>query len=224
MLITETIKKSTAAIKLRRNAAENKSKATSYLAALTKLDQTTKSIKKTLTCATEMKTHGIIEKPIMTDAVQKELLDCIDECGNGVSPDTEDQLTLEKVKLLQTKGDAIFSTMRIVWKDAAASYAKGPSGYLSMISGLTSDRKQANDILANINKLITGDPSSNAIVNLVSNVDAAKSITNEFSINPQIESFLKKVSSQQATIADLSPDVIAWLKEKRLMDKLKVRF
>ena len=40
----------------------------------------------------------------------------------------------------------------------------------------------------------------------------------------EIERFLKKVSAQQATVIDLTPNVLAWLKEKNLTGKLRVRF
>ena len=75
-----------------------------------------------------------------------------------------------------------------------------------------------------IKKTIDGEPSIQSISKLVDDVAEAQKITDSFSIGPKIESFLKKVSSQQATVADLTPDVTAWLKEKKLMGKLKVRF
>lgn len=58
----------------------------------------------------------------------------------------------------------------------------------------------------------------------MSDVKEAKEITDSFSLNPVIEAFLKKVSAQQATVADLTPDVIKWLQDKQLLSKLKVRF
>ena len=51
-----------------------------------------------------------------------------------------------------------------------------------------------------------------------------KKIADEFSLNPEIEVFLKKVSALQATVADLTPDTLTWLKEKNLTSKLKIRF
>lgn len=224
MLLSETIQKSTTAIKLRRNATDNKAKAESYFKALTQLDQTAKSIEGTLKCAIEMKSQGIVSEPILAEATRADLLSCIDSCGNGVSPDSEEQLSLATVKLLQSKGDAIASSIKVVWKDAAANYAKGSTGYLSMIGSLTYNPKQAKDLVEGINKTVEGDPSIKSIGKLVADVAEAKKITDSFSIGPKIESFLKKVSSQQATVADLTPDVTAWLKEKKLMGKLKVRF
>jgi len=224
MLLSETIQKSTTAIKLRRNATDNKSKAESYFKALTQLDQTAKSIEGTLKCAIEMQTQGIVADPILVEDVRADLLTCIDSCGNGVSPDSEEQLSLATVKLLQSKGDAIASSIKVVWKDAASNYAKGSTGYLSMIGNLTDNPKQAKDLVEGINKTVDSDPSIKSISKLVADVAEAKKITDSFSIGPKIESFLKKVSSQQATVADLTPDVTAWLKEKKLMGKLKVRF
>lgn len=49
-------------------------------------------------------------------------------------------------------------------------------------------------------------------------------LADEFSLNPEIEVFLKKVSSLQATVADLTPDILTWLKGKNLTSKLKIRF
>lgn len=224
MLLREAIQKSTTAIKLRRNATDNKAKAESYFKALTQLDKASKSIEGTLKCAIEMKSQGIISAPILEETTKTDLLSCIDSCGNGVSPDSEEQLSLDTVKLLQSKGDAIASSIKVAWKDAAASYAKGSTGYLSMIGNLTDNPKQAKELVEGINKIVGGDPSIKAISQLVDDVAEAKKITDSFSIGPNIESFLKKVSLQQATVADLTPDVIAWLKGKKLMGKLKVRF
>ena len=224
MLLSNTIQKSTTAIKLRRNATDNKAKAESYFKALSQLDQTAKSIETTLKCAIEMKCQGIISESILVEEVKADLLACIDSCGNGVTPDSEEQLSLATVKLLQSKGDAIASSIKVVWKEAASNYAKGSTGYLSMIGSLTDNPKQARELVEGINKTIEGDPSINSISKLVIDVAEAKKITDSFSIGPKIESFLKKVSSQQATVADLTPDVITWLKEKKLMGKLKVRF
>lgn len=224
MLLSETIQKSTTAIKLRRNATDNEAKAESYFKALTQLDQTAKSIEGTLKCAIEMKSQGIVSEPILAEATRVDLLSCIDSCGNGVSPDSEEQLSLATVKLLQSKGDAIASSIKAIWKDAAANYAKGSTGYLSVIGNLTDNPKQANDLVEGIKKTVDGAPSIKTIGKLVADVAEAQKITDSFSIGPKIESFLKKVSSQQATVADLTPDIIAWLKEKKLMGRLKVRF
>lgn len=93
-----------------------------------------------------------------------------------------------------------------------------------MISGLTQDPKKSKELGERITKTVAGGLSISAINSLVSDVKEAKAITDSFSLSQSIEDFLKKVSSQQATITDLTPEVMQWLKDKKLLSKLKVRF
>ena len=221
MLLTEIIKNSNTAIQTRRRAIENKQHAESYAKALVQLNQVTGSIKGVLDCATAMKECGIVETPILEENARNQLLSCIDNCGQGVS---ELSLTMETVRLLKKKGEIVSGQIKIVWKDSSQKYAEGSKGYLSIIGGLSPDPKRAKELADNINKTISSDPTIKGIRSLMDNVSEAQQIAEAFSLNPQIESFLKKVSSQQATVFDLTPDVLTWLKEKNLMNKLKIRF
>ena len=221
MLLTESIKNCTFAIKERRATIERKQYAETYAKALAQLDQVAESIKGALDCAAAMKEKGIVSTPLMDVPTRSELLACIDDCGNGVS---EMQLTLETVRLLKSKGDAVTTQIKIVWRDAAQKYSDGSKGYLSMIGGLSNDPKRAKELADNITQTVAGDPSIKAVNRLVSDVAEAKQIADKFSLNPEIEDFLKKVSSQRATVLDLTPSILTWLKEKRLTSKLKIRF
>lgn len=221
MLLTETIKNSTSAIKKRRATIESKQHAEAYGSALAQLSLATERIKVTLDCAIAMKDSGIVCAPIMEESVHSDLLACIDDCGNGVHEIT---LSLEAVRLLKSKGDALATQLKIVWKEAAEEYAEGTKGYLSMISGLSADPKRSKELADSIGKLVASDPSVGGINSLVSNVAEAKKIVEAFSLNPEIEKFLKKVSAQQATVVDLTPNILAWLTEKNLTSKLRVRF
>ena len=221
MLLTETIKNSTSAITKRRAAQESKQNAENYGKAITQLDQTISVIRVTLECSEALKTKGIVSAPVMDEDTRTEILECFDTCGNGIE---NMDLTLETVKLLRSKGDAFLTTIKIVWKDAARKYSEGTTGYLSMIAGLSPDPKKARELADSISKAADGDPSMKAIDGLIANVQEAKKITDAFALNPEIEAFLKKVSSQQATVFDLTPSILAWLKEKNLTGKLKLRF
>lgn len=221
MLLTEIIKNSTSAIKKSRATIESKQHAETYAKALVQLAQATESIKSTLDCAVAMKESGIVSTPLMEVISRGDLLACINDCGNGIS---EMQLTLEAVKLLKSKGDAFTAQIKIVWRDAAQKYSDGSKGYLSMIGGLSNNPKRAKELADSITKTVIGDPSINAINTLISDVEEASQIAEAFSLNPEIEGFLKKVSSQQATVIDLTPNILDWLKEKKLIGKLKIRF
>ena len=221
MLLTETIKNTTTAIKTRRATLENKQNAELYAKALFQLAQQHDAIKSVLDCAKELKDKGIVDKSVLPKSVRDGLLESVGDCGSAIA---EGKLTLDAVKVLQTKGENYANQLRIVWKDAATKYAEGTKGYLSMISGLTQDPRKARELGDNITRTVEGALSINAIGKLVSDVKEAKEITDSFSLNPTIEAFLKKVSSQQATVADLTPEVTKWLQEKQLVSKLRLRF
>lgn len=221
MLLTETIKNSISAIKKHHAVIESKRYAETYAKALAQLVQVTEGIKSTLDCAIVMKERGIVSTPLVDETTRSDLLDCINDCGHGVS---EMKLTLEAVGLLKSKGDAIATQIKIVWRDASVKYSDGSKGYLSMIGGLSSDPKRAEELVDTITKTVAGDPSIKAVKSLVADVAEAKKITDEFSLNPEIEDFLKMVSAQRATVFDLTPNILTWLKKKNLTSKLKIRF
>lgn len=221
MLLTETIKSSTSAITKKRVAQESKQNAENYGKAITQLDQAISVIRVTLECSEALKAKGLVLSPIMDGDTRDEFFECFDSCGNGIE---NMDLTLETVKLLRSKGETFLTTIGIAWKDAARKYAEGTAGYLLMIAGLSSDSKKALDLAGSISKAADGGPSIKAIDKLIANVQEAKRIIDAFALNPEIETFLKKVSSQQATVFDLTPNILSWLNEKNLTNKLKLRF
>ena len=221
MLLTETIKNCTSAINKRRAIIESKQHAETYAKALAQLSQSTKHIKNSIDCATAIKENGIVQTPLIDEDTRSELLACIDDCGNGVA---EMSLTMETVRLLKAQGDSLVMHIKMKWQDGAREYSDGPKNYLSIIGSLTSNPKLAKDLADRIDRTVSGNPSIMAVNNLLSDVAEAKQITDQFSLKPEIEDFLKKVSSQQASVLDLTPDIIAWLKEKNLRQKLKIRF
>ena len=151
--------------------------------------------------------------------------------GSGNTENFGEKLFIDKIQeylddtnIIYWKGDIIAGQIKIVWKDAAGKYAEGSSGYLSMIGGLSADPKRAKELADNISKAVAADPTIKGISSLISDVAEAKKIIEAFSLNPEIEAFLKKVSAQQATVLDLTPNILSWLKEKKLTSKLKIRF
>ena len=93
-----------------------------------------------------------------------------------------------------------------------------------MIGGLTDNPNDAAELSKKIRELTEGTVSLKSIDSLVESVSKAKKITDSFSLNSDIELFLKKVSSRQATIRDITPNILKWLTEKNLLDKLRVNY
>ena len=221
MLLTETIKNCITAINTRRAILENKHYTEIYAKALSQLAGVNSFIRKTFDCAHVMKEQGIINEPIIDANTKQDILDCIDDCGNAICERT---LTLDTVHLLQSKGDTIHTQIKLTWKSAAKKYSEGIKGYLSMIGGLSENPQRVRTLIDNIDKAVSKEPTRNVIISLIENVAEAKSITDTFALNKNIEAFLQKVSLQQATVDDLNPIIMDWLKEKHLTKKLYLKF
>ena len=202
MLLTEIIKNSTTAITTRRTTLESKQEAELYTKALLLSVQQHDVIKSLLDCAAEMKAKGIVEKSVLPKSVRDDLLTSVDDCGSAIAGGN---LTLDAVKVLQTKGENYASQLKLAWKDAATKYSGGTKGYISMIGGLTQDPRKARELGDNITRTVEGALSIGAINKLVADVGEAKAIIDAFSLSPAVETFLKKVSSAQATVTDLTP-------------------
>ncbi len=221
MLLTKTIKNTTTAIETRRATLENKQSAERYSKALSQLSKQYSSIKNAIDCAEEIKDKKIVERSVFPKSIRDSLLESVISCGSAIDNGT---LTADAVKVLQTKADIFDNHLKIIWKDAATKYSDGTKGYLSMISGFTDDPRKAKELSESITKTVNSTLSIKAINKLVDDVNKAKVITESFSLNQTIEVFLRKVSAQQATVTDLTPEVLQWLKDKKLLSKLKVSF
>ena len=210
-----------AAIKTRRATLESKQHAETYAKALSELSRVKTSISDTLDCMVSMKQHGIVKEPLMDEATKRDLLNCVNDCGNAIEERT---LAIDTVRLLQSKGDSVLKQVKVIWKDASTKYSDGIKGYLSIIGGLSDNPNKAKSLGDRIDCAIAGEPSIKAIIGLVDDVAEAKRITDAFAINPTIEIFLKRVSSGGATAVDLTPPVMTWLIEQNLLDKVKLKF
>ena len=221
MLLTETINNSISAIQRKRTAQENKQSAEAYASALAKLNSASDKLKTTLKCASALKERGIVNQPLMTAQTRDSLIECTNNCGKGLYDGT---LTSDMVAVLKTKSESFSDQIQNAWSGAAAKYASGTCGYLTIICNLTEDPLKSRALIDSINKKTASGLSVKSIDDLITDVEQARKITKSFALNPTIEAFLKKVSLQQATLCDLTPEIYAWLQEKQVENKIKIRF
>ena len=221
MLLTDSIKKATTAIQRRRTAQESKQAAVAYVAALSQLSEVSEKLKSSMSCAETMKEKLVVDHPVMSSQTRDDFIDCINNCGKAIS---DGELTPDMVSILKAKTDNFTSQILVTWKEASVHYSEGTRGYLSMIGGLTDNPRVAIELSEKIRELTEGAVSIKSIDSLIESVSKAKTITDSFSLNADIELFLKRVSSRQATIRDLTPNILKWLTEKNLLDKLKVNY
>ena len=221
MLLSETITTCINAINEKRAAQDRKKSIEEFSTALANLNTVCSQLGTVTKCMKELKKLGIISTPVMASTTRDDLLSSVYDCGSGIE---DGSLSKDTVKIFTSHVNTAKAELNNAWESNAGIYSDGSRGYISMIAGLTDDPKKTRELEQTIQKIASGAISLKQINDLISSVAAANEIKACFSLEPQIQIFLQKVSSEQATVADLTPAVQEWLKEKNLMDKLKICF
>ena len=113
----------------------------------------------------------------------------------------------------------------ITWKEAANDLSNGVENSLASLKGLLQNKQEAEDLLETLQKAKVSIPgSSKAIDTFLENVKRGKGLIDGLHLDEEAEKFIVKVRTQQATVADLSPHIMDWLKENHLTGQIKVRF
>ena len=93
------------------------------------------------------------------------------------------------------------------------------------MKGLLQNKQEAEDLLEVLKKAKVSIPgSSKAIDAFLENVKRGKYLIDGLHLDEEAEKFIVKVRTQQATVADLTPHVLKWIKDNNLMNTMKVRF
>lgn len=66
--------------------------------------------------------------------------------------------------------------------------------------------------------------SSKGIDDFLEKVSRGKDIVDNLHLDEEVEKFINKVKMQKATVSDLTPHILEWLKDNNLMNTMKVRF
>lgn len=220
-MLIEIIYSSISTIENKRNAQDSKQSAQAFSDALVYLSNVSEQLSSVLDCVDAIKEHGISAVPILSVEMRNDLAFSVNDCGRCVYEGT---LRRETVKVLQSHLNTIKNKLDSAWKIAASAYSDGPKGYLSMLGGLTDNPSLAKELETAICDSTGKFPTKKSIKLLADSVSKAQALTSSFALKPDIELFLKKIKEQRATVADLSPEVLEWLKEKSMSQKLKVKF
>lgn len=220
-MITDTINRCISAITQKKATAEKKQSADEFQKALASLSKECQLLSQSLDIIQGMNDNHIANSAFIDVGLKNELLGAIGQFGEGLEGGG---LSREKVQVFSSNVKQLSKDLSAAWKDCSSHYAAGISGYLGIIQGLSDNPKEVEDLNARIEKLTANEPSLSSAKKLSADVAQAKEIIAHFSLKPEIEAFLRKVASKQATVKDLSPSVIAWLEDQKLLAKLKIMF
>lgn len=216
-MLTETINRCIQAVEEKNDQQSRKHKIEESRAALGLLDHSIRDANALVEAINAMRANHLAETPVLQKDTWEELRQSVNQCGLEAS---SGKLMTATVRALQLQLKSARTELDTRWKAEAAAYADGPRGYLSMIANLTAHPADAVKLGTTIETLTTEAPTAKKIATLVDKVAEAKQITEEFSLKPEVEQFLKKVSAQRATLMDLTPGVVQWLQEKKLLGRI----
>ena len=220
-MITNSIQSCMSAIKDKQALLQNKQSREEYQKILAALDTACKSLRCSLDTIDGLKKYHISDSATMDDGIRNELLEAIDQCGSALE---SGQLNRAAVTELRYQTNQLQQSVASAWKECSEDYSAGVSMRLGVVHGLSDNPGEIAELKSRITKLTEGDPSAVSAKKLAADVTRAKEIISQFSLKPGIEAFLNKVSSKQATVQDLSPEILHWLEHQKLLTKLKISF
>lgn len=157
-----------------------------------------------------------------TVEIKDSLQDAVDTCGQKTSDHT---LDVSAVTVLKNSIVLCRKNVDSAWKEVANDLSNGVENSLESLKGLLQNKQEAEELLKALKKAKVSLPeSANEIDTFLENVKRGKGLIDGLHLNEEVHTFIEKVKNQQATVADLSPHIMDWLKENHLTGQIKVRF
>lgn len=220
-MITDSIQSCISAVKQKPDALRTKQSFEEYQKTLASLSTECQNLEHSLDTIDSIEKNKISASPLLDNGTKEELLEAINDCGIALE---NGQLSKESVQVFGSRTKQLQRDLTAAWKVCATHFADSVTGYLGIVQGLTDKPKEVADLREQIIKLASSDPTVMATKRFAANVAQANGIISQFSLKPELEVFLKKVSSKTATVKDVTPEVLSWLESQKLIDKLRVSF
>ena len=220
-MITDSIQSCISAVKQKQDALRSKQSFEEYQKTLALLSVECQNLERSLDTIDGIEKNKISDLPLLDNGTKIELLEAIDDCGIALE---NGQLGKEGVQVFGSRTKQLQRDLTTTWKECATRYADSVTGYLGIVQGLTDRPKEVDELKSRIGNTVNGDPSPASAKKLSADVAQANAIISKFSLKPEIEAFLKKVAAKKAAVSDLSPEVLNWLSDQKLLEKLKLSF
>ena len=205
------------------NAARDKQAVENLKVQLNSLSNITTQLEQLLSLMDALKNKGFMEV-IITEESKEALQDAVDQCGSKVN---NHNLEAGTVAALKTAVDLCRNLTESKWKAVAEERSRATIEALTSLKVLLTDKKAADDILDYLNTAVVTMPTSGKGLDTFSTrLSSGKKIIDDlhFTSDKEIRAFVDKVRGGKATIGDVTPKVLDWLKENHLTDKIRLSF
>lgn len=220
-MILESLQSANSTILDSVQATNNKQAAKAFKDQVIALSQCTAQLEQLLNLIKAMQEKKISAK-VFTVEIKDSLQDAVDTCGQKVNDHT---LDVSAVTALRNSIELCRKNVDITWKEEADNLSSGVEDSLSSLKGLLQNEEEAEEILEALEKAKLSIPgSSKAIDAFLDNIKRGKGLIDGLHLDEEAESFIEKVRTQQATVEDLTPHIMDWLRKNQLTGQIKVRF
>lgn len=131
----------------------------------------------------------------------------------------------QELKGMKHELDQIDKQLDTIWQSYVRTDVRRIESSLRIVQGISTEKERIDKILDGLNVLgrikFEGERSFDKLNNLV---NEGNSIIGDLGLTPSAELFLEKMVKRQATIRDLTPDILDWIKEHDLEDSVKIGF
>lgn len=220
-MILETLRTTNSVMLDSIQVTNNKQAAKTFKEQVIALGLCTPTLEQLLNVIAALKEKGIADN-ILTLELKESLQTAVDNCGEKTKDHT---LDASAVQALKSAVELCKSTTELAWKNAADKQCSTVIDSLNSLKGLLPDKKEAEDLLEALNKAKLTMPSSSKIIDdFLSKVSRGKEMVDGLHLDDKVEKFINKVKMQKATVGDLTPHIMDWLKDNNLLNTMKVRF
>lgn len=220
-MLTEKIKANISAIENKSKIQKQKLSNEQFNTRLIAINRNGERLESVISILQAIKNNGIASSSPISVENKDALMEAINSCGQSIDDFSLDENIVARLKL-QT--DMIEQLVTAYWKQVAKDFSSGATNYLVILGNLTANPKQAEELIEKIRNAQNSAPSPKSIDIFVQNVHSAQTMVDQYKLSPDIQEFLLKVKLKTASIEDLTPEVIEWLKENKLMKKLLISF
>ena len=222
-MILDSLKSANSVILDSVNAANDKHAVERYKNQLMALNISTTQLDQFLKLIGLFAEKDIIKKFVSAD-VKSSLTQAVDNCGEKTADHSLDEGTVTALKNAIT---SLRSELDSAWKTVVDGRCTPIIESVTSLRGLLQNKKEADEIIEYLEKVKTTVPiSAGGLDKFLKNTERGKKIVDDlhFDSDPEVKTFIGKVGKQHATVRDLSPHILEWLKNNQLTDKIKLRF
>lgn len=220
-MIIDTLRSTNSVMLDSIQVTNNKQAAKTFKDQVIALGLCTPTLEQLLNVITALKDKKIAES-IFTSELKESIQTTVDNCGEKTNDHTLDSAT---VQALKSAIELCKRTTETAWKDAADKQCSTVIDSLNSLKSLLTDKKEADELLEALgNAKIKMPTSAKEIDDFLEKVSRGKEIVDGLHLDDEVEKFISKVKMQKATVSDLTPHILEWLKGNNLMNTMKVRF